>query len=382
MRGSKTGFNLLDIPGGKADRWGPQSRKSKYEIPTLGEVGMDASYRGFVNTTSSGEIDVMDEINAKMRPELSLGPRCFTIPGMKNCGGIALMVCAGLLMGQPAGPSFEVATVRPSSPDQTIGQQIAQGRLHVGMSINQNRVEIAYLTLADMIPIAYRVKPNQIAGPDWMKNDRWDILAKLPDSASQNQAPEMLRSLLIERFGLQTHKETREQNVYVVSVTKEGPKLRRAIAGSSALALDANKSTEVVSAQQGKLERSPDGKTMTLSGGPAGVMRMTMPDPETTKIELRVSIATLTDLLNLDKPVVDQTELKDVYEVSLALPNDAAKGLMRAAMGLGSMGGPQDVTDAAAIAQALQKVGLKLESRKVPVEVIVVDRLERKPTDN
>jgi len=112
---------------------------------------------------------------------------------------------------------------------------------------------------------------------------------------------------------------------------------------------------------------------------------MTMPteqDPETTKIEMRVSIATLTDLLDLDKPVVDLTELRDVYEVSLALPNDAVKGLMRAAMGLGSLGGPQQPTDADAIAQALQKVGLKLESRKVPVEVIVVDRLERKPTDN
>ena len=222
------------------------------------------------------------------------------------------------MMGQSTGPSFEVAVVRSSSPDQTIGEQIAQGRLRVGMSINQSRVDIAFLTLADMIPIAYRVKPNQIAGPAWMKNDRWDILAKLPDSTSQNQAPEMLRSLLIERFGLQTHKETREQDVYALSVAKEGTKLKQAIADSSALALDANKSTEVVSAQQGKLERSPDGKTMTLSGGPAGVMRMTMPteqDPETTKIEMRVSIATLADLLNLDKPVVDLTDLRGVYEV-------------------------------------------------------------------
>ena len=304
---------------------------------------------------------------------------------MKKCGGIALITCAGLMMGQSTGPSFEVATIHPSSPDQTIGEQIAQGRLRVGISINPSRVDIAFLTLADMIPIAYRVKPNQIAGPAWMKNDRWDILAKLPDSASQNQVPEMLRSLLIERFKLQTHKETREQNAYVVSVAKEGLKLKQATADSSALALDANKSTQVLSAQQGKLEQGADGKTMTLSGGPAGVMRLTMPteqDPETTKIEMRVSIATLTDLLNLDKPVVDLTELRGVYEVSLALPNDSAKGLMRAAMGLGSLGGPQDVTDAAAVAQALQKVGLKLESRKAPVEVIVVDHLERKPTDN
>jgi hypothetical protein len=86
-------------------------------------------------------------------------------------------------------------------------------------------------------------------------------------------------------------------------VAREGLKLTPAIADSSALTLDANKSTEVVSAQQGKLERSADGKTVTLSGGPAGVMRMTMPDPETTKIEMRVSIGTLTDLLDLDKPV-------------------------------------------------------------------------------
>src|ERR1035438_8591118 len=114
-------------------------------------------------------------------------------------------------------------------------------------------------------------------------------------------------------------------------------------------------------------------------------MRMTMPteqDPDTTRIEMRISMAVLTDLLHLEKPVVDLTELKGVYEVSLALPNNAVKGLMRAAMGMGSLGGPQEPTDAAALMQALQKVGLKLESRKMPVEVIVVDRIERTPTDN
>ncbi len=333
----------------------------------------------------SGGIYVMHAVNVAIRPELSLGPPCYRISVMKKCAGIVLITCAGLMMGQSAGPSFEVATIHPSPPEQTIAQQMAQGHLHVGVSISQSRVDIAFLTLADMIAMAYRVKPSQTVGPDWMKNDRWDILAKLPDSASQNQEPEMLRSLLIERFKLQAHKETREQSVYVISVAKEGLKLKQATADSSALALDANKSTQVVSAQQGKLDQSTDGKTTTLSGGPAGVMRMTMPteqDPETMKIEMRVSIATLIDLLNLDKPVIDMTELTGVYEVALALPNGAVKGLMRAALGMGSVGGPQEPTDAAGLTQALQKVGLKLESRKVPVEVVVVDRIEKTPTDN
>ncbi len=304
---------------------------------------------------------------------------------MKKCAAIALIAFTGVLTGQPTGPSFEVATIHPSSPDQNIGQQIAAGRLPVGMSINQSRVDIKFLTLGDMIAIAYRVKPNQIAGPAWTKDDRWDILAKLPEGSSRDQVPELLRSLLFERFKLQTHKETKEQSAYAVSVVKDGLKLKSASADSSALLLDANHSTEMVNAQQGKLERSADGKSATFSGGPAGVMRITMPtqqDLETTKIEMRVSIAILADLLNLDRPVVDQTGLKGVYEISLALPNDAVKGFMRAAMGVGSLGGPQEPRDAAAIARALQKVGLKLESRKVPVEVIVVDRIERKPTGN
>ena len=87
-------------------------------------------------------------------------------------------------MGQSTAPSFEVATIRPSPPDQTIDQQMAQGRLHLGVSITQSRVDIGFFTLADMIPIAYRVKPSQIAGPDWMKKDRWDIVATFPASTS------------------------------------------------------------------------------------------------------------------------------------------------------------------------------------------------------
>jgi uncharacterized protein (TIGR03435 family) len=187
-----------------------------------------------------------------------------------------------------------------------------------------------------MIPIAYRVKPNQIAGPEWIKDYRWDIVAKLPDSAQQNQVPEMLRSLLIDRFKLQTHKESREQNVYVISVSKEGLKLKPAIADPSGLSLDPTRSTQSLTAQQGKLERSADGKIITLSGGPAGVIRMTMPterDSETTNVEMRVSMAAFTDLLNLDKPVIDLTELKGLYEVALGLPDNAVKGLLRAAMG-------------------------------------------------
>jgi uncharacterized protein (TIGR03435 family) len=121
---------------------------------------------------------------------------------MKKCAGFALVTYVGLMMGQHAGPSFKVATIRPSSPDQAIAQQIAQGQLRVGISIKQRHLDIAFLTLADMIPIAYRAKPNQIAGPGWMKNDRWDILAKLPESALHNQTPEMLRSLLVGSFTL------------------------------------------------------------------------------------------------------------------------------------------------------------------------------------
>jgi uncharacterized protein (TIGR03435 family) len=276
-------------------------------------------------------------------------------------------------------PAFEVASIRPSAPPESIAQQIQSGKLHLGVSIDQARVDIAFLSLADLIPIAYRVKPLALSGPTWLGDDHWDIVAKLPEGASKSKIPEMLQTLLRDRFKLEVHRETREQSVYVLTVRKEGPALKAADALPSA---DPD-AAAILTTPEGKAVPTSDGRSMTISGGPAGNVRITyLDDPNQCRIELRTSMSTLADMFTLDKPVVDSTGLTGPYAVVLALPTNDAKPLMRSAMGMGIVGMSQDRTDATALAQSLQKAGLKLEARRVPIEMVVVDHVEKKPTEN
>src|SRR5260370_14808764 len=119
--------------------------------------------------------------------------------------------------------AFEVASIKPAAPLNP--RQLMMGQQRVGMKVDAARVDIANLSLADLVRIAYRVKPYQIAGPDWMKGDRFDILGKLPEGASPDQVPEMLQELLAQRFKLAVHRETKEHAVYALVVGKNGPKL-------------------------------------------------------------------------------------------------------------------------------------------------------------
>jgi len=87
-----------------------------------------------------------------------------------------LVLAAGAAVGQTA--TFEVASVKPAAPlDRS---QILSGQMHVGMKIDAARVDIGFMSLAELIRVAYRVKPYQISGPDWMASERFDVLAKLP----------------------------------------------------------------------------------------------------------------------------------------------------------------------------------------------------------
>ncbi|SPE27858.1 conserved exported hypothetical protein [Candidatus Sulfopaludibacter sp. SbA3] len=280
----------------------------------------------------------------------------------------SLTVAAGVLWGQAAGPAFEVATIHPPPPE-TIAQQIEQGKLRVGMSIGPARVDIRFLSLADLIAIAYRVRPFEVSGPEWMKTSRWDILAKMPDGSSKDQVPEMLRALLTERFKLQVRKESKEQNVY--ALVAASPKLK-----------PAEPSTGDVPGDQ--VQQSADGKTMTVSGGSLGPVRVTMPDAQTgsMRVELNVSMARLAELLSslVDKPVVDMTGLQGSYQVPLELSSVEAKAVMRAGIGFGGI--PELNEPAESVFEAVKKLGLKLEARKAPLGIIVVDRLEKTPTAN
>src|SRR5262249_10875140 len=122
---------------------------------------------------------------------------------------IGLLISLTPAFGQkPAGGlQFEVASIKAADP--ITPATIASGKLHIGMNIQGTRVDIGYMSLADLIPIAFNMKAFQVAGPEWMRDQRFDIIGKMPEGATKEQVPEMLQALLAERFQLKVHRENR-----------------------------------------------------------------------------------------------------------------------------------------------------------------------------
>src|SRR6516162_806925 len=81
------------------------------------------------------------------------------------------------------------------------------------LTVEGGRVDIRFMTLRKLIVTAYRIKPHQLSGPDWMERQRFDITAKMPEGASRDQVPEMLQVLLADRFQLSIHHENKDTPV-------------------------------------------------------------------------------------------------------------------------------------------------------------------------
>ena len=305
---------------------------------------------------------------------------------------LSLLLAASAVFAQtPApAPAFEVASIKPAT--LPTGAQVAAGKLHIGMAIDGARVDIGNLPLVELIRIAYRVKPYQISGPDWMGAVRFDVLAKIPEGASREQVPEMLQAPLAERFRMTVHRENKEHAMYALVVGKNGLKLKESAA-------DADSS---VAAGNALVRVSPnaEGKGVVVTGGQTGPARMSMGPGGTMHLELaQATAAMLADMLGrfVDRPVVDMTELKGTYQVALDLSMEDLRNAARAAgvavPGLAAGGEPGRLPGAEAaptasdpsggsIFNAVQQLGLKLEPRKAPIEVIVIDHLEKTPTEN
>jgi uncharacterized protein (TIGR03435 family) len=141
--------------------------------------------------------------------------------------GLAVLLCGTACAQTPAaGPRFEVASLKPAevTPETLLSR--------FGMRINAARVDIGYVSVEDLIVAAYRVRPDQVSGPAWITDLRFNIVAKLPDS--KDQAPAMLQALPAERFKLTLHHDQTPKPVYALVVAKNGPKLKESTGEDSA----------------------------------------------------------------------------------------------------------------------------------------------------
>jgi uncharacterized protein (TIGR03435 family) len=304
------------------------------------------------------------------------------------------MLAASVAFGET--PAFEVASIKPAgAPDPA---KLMAGKMRIGMTIDQGRVDIGFFSLTDLIRTAYKVKPYQVTGPSWMTTERFDIQAKLPEGATKEQVPEMLQALLADRFKLTMHRESKEQNTYALVVAKGGPKLKDSLPDVDAPPPDEAKAKAdggiTIGTPDGQMRVNRTGGGMSVTGGPGGPMKMTMGPAGMHMEAAKMTMTAFAEMLTpfVDRPVVDMTELKGTYQVALDLSMEDMRSVARMAGAMmPGMGGeppraaPADAaTDPSGgtIFSTVQQLGLKLEPRKAPIEHIVVDHLEKAPTDN
>jgi uncharacterized protein (TIGR03435 family) len=254
---------------------------------------------------------------------------------------IALLVLSNMVaLAQPqparpqsAQPSFEVVTVRPSEHE-------------VGPDYNN---QIAYsptafaarnVTLKRLIAEAWRCQLNQVVGPPWLDRNEYDIAARLPVGATAEQIPLMLRGLLADRFQLKVHDETRQMRVYELTVAQNGPRIHPIQPGDA----------------------TPSGAGFHFRGDMRQfsdllAVQFSIPAPTSPTEPVRAGGPPI--------PVLDKTGLKGTYDFAVDIKPELGTDMFTAWK------------------RALEdQLGLKIDSRKADVAVVVVDDAAKVPTAN
>ena len=270
-----------------------------------------------------------------------------------------ILLSSVLLAQQSARPAYDVASIKPADPNDH----------RIIMANRPGILSMTGVTLKLLIQQAYGVQDFQISGgPGWVGSDRFIVEAKSldaptsppPDLVKMSAAERtrylerpraMLRGLLEDRFQLKVHNQTKELPIYSLVVAKGGPKLK----------------------DNGGRMPDPNMKPGMMRIGPGGLEGSQMP------------VSALVDTLSqqLGRTVADQTGLKGNYDFTLKWTPDDPQGAAAFGGGLPLPPGvqPPDPNGPTLFTALQEQLGLKLESTKGPVDIIVIDRAE-KPSEN
>jgi uncharacterized protein (TIGR03435 family) len=240
--------------------------------------------------------------------------------------GVALVVGTPWALAQDSvsqTPKFEVAEIKPGAP----------GNGNSGMRLSKGALVTENSSLEECIEMAFRLRPYAVSGPSWLASARFDITAKLPPNAKDRDIGLMLQNLLIDRFSLATHRTVKEVNGYGLVVDKGGAKVTRATNNGS----------------------------YGTSTGPGLIQGEGIP--------MNVLGEMISDVLGT--PVKDLTGLDGGFDIKLRWTPEA--------LGAGSGDAEPEIPLASALRDQL---GLRLVRQKVPLEILVIDRIERTPTEN
>jgi uncharacterized protein (TIGR03435 family) len=230
-------------------------------------------------------------------------------------------------MAKDADPDWEVATVRPTDPNDP----------HAGFHLHGRQVFIERQTVESMLQFGYGMHKKQLVNaPDWIETERWDVkgVPDQPGEPSVKQYQGLTRKVLAERFGLVTHTERQELEVYALTVAKGGPKMAKSAGDPNGL-LDE--------------EDNENGGQQTMQVTNASMGELVL----------------LMKFFVADRPVVDQTGLSGRYDFKLKWTADDSRA-------------PTDGSAPPGLFTAMQEqLGLKLEPVKAMTDVLAIDKVER-----
>ena len=247
--------------------------------------------------------------------------------------GLALLLVTAAAGQDPGAPSFEIASVKP-------GQRQVGADYNNQLTVSRTGIAARNATLRHLVAEAYRVQVRQVVGPGWLDQNEYDIQARTGGPVDRDRLDLMLRTLLAERFQLKQHGETREMRAYELVVDKAGPKIHPVGSGETANAAPGFHF-------HGDMRRFAD------------------------FLAVQFSIPMLDDPNQPGRaggqmiPVLDKTGLPGTYDFTAEAR-------------------PESGTDSFSLWQRTlrEQLGLRIESRRGPVEIIVVDDASRVPTEN
>jgi len=247
---------------------------------------------------------------------------------------------------RPAFDSFEVATIKPASPED---QKAA--RRYIRMQ-SAHAFQAKNYTVDGLIAAAYDLNPKMISGgPAWAENDRFELIAATPGDLrpTYDDQMRMLRKLLSDRLGLTFHREKKEFSIYELTLAPGGPKFQPTTA----------------------MPDEPNNVTSTVYPGENGtVEHIHLPARNVTMQQ----VASVLQRAILDRPVVDKTALTGRFDFDLDWAPDESQ------FGGTLPPGPSD-TGRPGLFTALQQIGLHIQATRGDVDTLVIDHLDR-PSDN
>jgi uncharacterized protein (TIGR03435 family) len=267
-------------------------------------------------------------------------------------------------------PQFEVASIKPFDPS-------APGQVLGGVHVDGAQIRVAGLSLRDLLAMAYKIKATLITGPDWTATERFDISATLPAGSARAQLPEMMQALLAERFHVKVHNDKKEFPVYALLVGN-AMKMKESAPDSDADKDQPKGAGGVVSTSAG------NGINVNYGHGSSYTFANNRFDAH--KLTMAIFAGNLERFA--DRQIVDMTGLTAPYDFAFdVIPEDYRAMLLRSAVWAGVNLPPQaqkmlDDSSPAALGDALQQIGLKLEARKAPLDVLVIDDALKTPTAN